>query len=46
MAFNPITALSSILQAQVLPFVGELADSQVSNLVRRMEGRVKGVRCR
>jgi hypothetical protein len=42
MAFNPITALYSILHAQVLPFVGKLADSQVSNLVRMMEGLFMG----
>jgi Transposase DDE domain len=42
MTFNPVTALYSILHGQVLPYVSELADSQVSNLVRVMEGLFMG----
>lgn len=38
MTVNPITALSSILHGQVLPFARHLADSQIANLVRLMEG--------
>jgi len=42
MSFNPITPLYSILHAQILPLVEKLADSQVANLVRLMEGLFKG----
>jgi hypothetical protein len=42
MKFNPTTALYSILHGQVMPFVSGLADSQVSNLVRLMEGLFTG----
>jgi hypothetical protein len=42
MNVNPITALYSILHTQVLPFTGSLADSQLANLVRMMEGLFEG----
>ncbi len=42
MNVNPITALYSILHSQVLPFASSLADSQLANLVRLMEGLFEG----
>lgn len=42
MNVNPITTLYSILHSQVLPFARSLADSQVANLVRLMEGLLEG----
>jgi hypothetical protein len=42
MPVNPITALYSILHSQVLPFASSLADSQLANLVRLMEGLFEG----
>lgn len=42
MSFNPVTSLYSILHAQILPWVEKLADSQLANLVRLMEGLFKG----
>ncbi len=38
MEITPITSLYSILHEQVLPLAGDLADSQLANLVRLMEG--------
>ncbi len=42
MNVNPITTLYSILHRQVLPFASSLADRQLANLVRLMEGLVEG----
>jgi hypothetical protein len=42
MQINPITKLYSILHEQVLPFAGQLIDSQLANLVRLMEGLFEG----
>ena len=39
---TPITALSSILHGEVLPFADKLLDSQLANLVRLMEGMFEG----
>ena len=42
MGITPITSLYSILHGQVLPFAGDLLDSQLANLVRLMEGLYEG----
>jgi len=44
MRINPITRLYSILHGQVLPFAKGLADSQLANLVRMLEGLFEGRR--
>jgi hypothetical protein len=42
MPVNPSTRLYSTLHEAVLPFAETLLDSQLANLVRRMEGLVEG----